>query len=111
MVNSRVEVAYREAVALKRQEELIREEEAAEKEQVAKKEQADKDRKAKKKQVGGSSLLFLLSLSAHNLNVKSVFCRPSNAGRTRKAKRMQRKKEGRKRRLRRPMVLRVWGMG
>eukprot|EP00897_Mesotaenium_endlicherianum_P008998 jgi/Mesen1/8126/ME000437S07221 len=52
--SNRVEVAYREAVALRRQEELIREEEAAElasQEQRARREQADRDRRAKKKQV------------------------------------------------------------
>jgi hypothetical protein len=49
-----VEVAYREAVALKRQEELIREEEAAglaETELRAKREAAEKEKRSKKKQV------------------------------------------------------------
>ena len=51
---NRVEVAYREAVALKRQEELIREEEAAglaETEHRAKREAAEKEKRSKKKQV------------------------------------------------------------
>lgn len=50
---SKIEVAYQEAVALKRQEELIREEEAswlAETELKAKK-ASDKEKKSKKKQV------------------------------------------------------------
>ncbi|KAL6989835.1 hypothetical protein U1Q18_015586 [Sarracenia purpurea var. burkii] len=50
---SKIEVAYQEAVSLKRQEELIREEEAAwlaEIEQKAKRGVAEKDRKSKKKQ-------------------------------------------------------------
>lgn len=50
---SRIEVAYQEAVALKRQEELIREEEAAgqaEHELKAKRAAADKEKRAKKKQ-------------------------------------------------------------
>ncbi|XP_043713290.1 TNF receptor-associated factor homolog 1b-like [Telopea speciosissima] len=48
-----IEVAYQEAVALKRQEELIREEEAAgqaESEQKAKRGAAEKDKRSKKKQ-------------------------------------------------------------
>ena len=52
--NSRIEVAYQEAVALKRQEELIREEEAAglaEIELKAKRSAAEKEKRAKKKQV------------------------------------------------------------
>ena len=47
-------MAYREAVALKRQEELIREEEAAgiaETEHRAKREAAEKEKRSKKKQV------------------------------------------------------------
>jgi hypothetical protein len=51
---SRIEVAYQEAVALKRQEELIREEEAAglaEIELKAKRSAAEKEKRAKKKQV------------------------------------------------------------
>lgn len=47
-------MAYREAVALKRQEELIREEEAAglaETELRAKREAAEKEKRSKKKQV------------------------------------------------------------
>ncbi|WOH12749.1 hypothetical protein DCAR_0832257 [Daucus carota subsp. sativus] len=50
---SKIEVAYQEAVALKRQEELIREEEAAwiaENEQKTKRGAADKEKKSKKKQ-------------------------------------------------------------
>ncbi|XP_010932573.1 TNF receptor-associated factor homolog 1a isoform X2 [Elaeis guineensis] len=50
---SRIEVAYQEAVALKRQEELIREEEAAgqaENELRAKRSAAEKEKRAKKKQ-------------------------------------------------------------
>ncbi|GAV71203.1 MATH domain-containing protein [Cephalotus follicularis] len=51
--SNKIEVAYQEAVALKRQEELIREEEAAwlaESEQKAKRGAAEKEKKAKKKQ-------------------------------------------------------------
>ncbi|KAL2506642.1 TRAF-like superfamily protein [Abeliophyllum distichum] len=51
--SSKIEVAYQEAVALKRQEELIREEEAAwmaENEQKGKRGAADKEKKSKKKQ-------------------------------------------------------------
>lgn len=51
--SSKIEVAYQEAVALKRQEELIREEEAAwiaESEQKTKRGAADKEKKSKKKQ-------------------------------------------------------------
>ncbi|XP_042517942.1 TNF receptor-associated factor homolog 1b-like isoform X2 [Macadamia integrifolia] len=51
--SNRIEVAYQEAVALKRQEELIREEEAAgqaEHEQKAKRGAAEKDKRSKKKQ-------------------------------------------------------------
>ncbi|KAL2463683.1 TRAF-like superfamily protein [Forsythia ovata] len=51
--SSKIEVAYQEAVALKRQEELIREEEAAwlaESEQKSKRGAADKDKRSKKKQ-------------------------------------------------------------
>jgi hypothetical protein len=58
--NSRIEVAYQEAVALKRQEELIREEEAAglaEIELKAKRSAAEKEKRAKKKQV---NILFLV---------------------------------------------------
>ncbi|GFP94117.1 math domain-containing protein at5g43560 [Phtheirospermum japonicum] len=50
---SKIEVAYQEAVALKKQEELIREEEAAwlaELEQKARRRSTDKDKKSKKKQ-------------------------------------------------------------
>ncbi|KAH9682193.1 TNF receptor-associated factor [Citrus sinensis] len=50
--SNKIEVAYQEAVALKRQEELIREEEAAwlaESEQKAKRGAAEKEKKAKKK--------------------------------------------------------------
>ncbi|XP_038977139.1 TNF receptor-associated factor homolog 1b-like isoform X2 [Phoenix dactylifera] len=53
MNEDRIEVAYQEAVALKRQEELIREEEAAgqaENELRAKRGAAEKDKRAKKKQ-------------------------------------------------------------
>lgn len=56
LFSNRVEVAYREAVALKRQEELIREEEEAEKEAAERveRETADKEKKQSKKQkVGG----------------------------------------------------------
>lgn len=52
--SSKIEVAYQEAVALKRQEELIREEEAAwmvETDHKAKRGVADKEKKSKKKQV------------------------------------------------------------
>ncbi|XP_044486276.1 TNF receptor-associated factor homolog 1b-like [Mangifera indica] len=51
--SNKIEVAYQEAVALKRQEELIREEEAAwlaESEQKAKRGAAEKEKKTKKKQ-------------------------------------------------------------
>ncbi|KAF6175039.1 hypothetical protein GIB67_039587 [Kingdonia uniflora] len=51
--NNKIEVAYQEAVALKRQEELIREEEAAgqaESELKARRGAAEKDKKTKKKQ-------------------------------------------------------------
>lgn len=51
--SNRIEVAYQEAVALKRQEELIREEEAAgqaESEQKAKR-GAEREKRSKKKQV------------------------------------------------------------
>ncbi|GAB4843222.1 hypothetical protein Ancab_013189 [Ancistrocladus abbreviatus] len=51
--SNKIEVAYQEAVALKRQEELIREEEAAwlaESEQKAKRGVAEKEKKSKKKQ-------------------------------------------------------------
>ncbi|KAE8688391.1 MATH domain-containing protein [Hibiscus syriacus] len=50
--SSKIEVAYQEAVALKRQEELIREEAAwlAESEQKAKRAQSEKEKKSKKKQ-------------------------------------------------------------
>ncbi|KAA0049290.1 MATH domain-containing protein [Cucumis melo var. makuwa] len=51
--SSKVEVAYQEAIALKRQEELIREEEAAwqaESEQKARRLASEKDKKSKKKQ-------------------------------------------------------------
>lgn len=50
----KIEVAYQEAVALKRQEELIREEEAAwlaESEQKSKRGGTEKEKKSKKKQV------------------------------------------------------------
>ncbi|KAL2530780.1 TRAF-like superfamily protein [Forsythia ovata] len=53
LFSSKIEVAYQEAVALKRQEELIREEEAAwmaENEQKGKRGAADKEKKSKKKQ-------------------------------------------------------------
>ena len=51
--SSKIEVAYQEAVALKRQEELIREEAAwiAETERKLKRCVADKEKKSKKKQV------------------------------------------------------------
>ncbi len=58
---NRVEVAYREAVALKRQEELIREEEAAglaETELRAKREAAEKEKRSKKKQVRCFALML-----------------------------------------------------
>ncbi|KAK8608889.1 hypothetical protein V6N13_025202 [Hibiscus sabdariffa] len=50
--SNKIEVAYQEAVALKRQEELIREEAAwlAESEQKAKRAQSEKEKKTKKKQ-------------------------------------------------------------
>jgi hypothetical protein len=54
LYTNRVEVAYREAVALKRQEELIREEEAAgqaETELRAKREAAEREKRSRKKQV------------------------------------------------------------
>ena len=52
--SNRVEVAYLEAIALKRQEELIREEEAAEQAEIklkARREAAEKEKRNKKKQV------------------------------------------------------------
>ena len=58
LLSSKVEVAYQEAVALKRQEELIREEEAAwqaESEQKARRLASEKDKKSKKKQVSHQS--------------------------------------------------------
>jgi len=61
--SSRIEVAYQEAVALKRQEELIREEEAAEQaenELKAKRSAADKEKRTKKKQV----TIFLILIDA-----------------------------------------------
>lgn len=60
--SNKIEVAYQEAVALKRQEELIREEEAAwlaESEQKAKRGAGEKEKKSKKKQV----FFFIFSLS------------------------------------------------
>jgi hypothetical protein len=49
---SGIEVAYKEAVALKRQEELIREEELLEQEMKGKRgSAAEKDKRSKKKQV------------------------------------------------------------
>lgn len=53
--SSRIEIAYKEAVALKRQEELIREEEEAE---LAENEMREK--RAKKKQVICTSILYSL---------------------------------------------------
>ena len=49
--SNKIEVAYQEAVALKRQEELIREEAAwlAESEQKAKQGESEKEKKSKKK--------------------------------------------------------------
>lgn len=63
LFSNRVEVAYREAIALKRQEELIREEEEAEKQAAEKveKDSADKEKKQSKKQKvrrWGSERLF-----------------------------------------------------
>jgi hypothetical protein len=63
---SGIEVAYQEAVALKRQEELIREEEAAgllENETKGKRNGGvnDKDKRAKKKQVTFLRLFWLVS--------------------------------------------------
>lgn len=58
--SSRIEVAYQEAVALKRQEELIREEEAAgqaENELKGKRGASEKEKRAKKKQVSLSQLI------------------------------------------------------
>ena len=51
--SNKIEAAYQEAVALKRQEELIREEAAwlAENEQKAKRGASEKEKKSKKKQV------------------------------------------------------------
>lgn len=52
--SSKIEVAYQEAIALRRQEELIREEEEAwlaETEQRAKRGAAEREKKSKKKQV------------------------------------------------------------
>lgn len=52
--SNKIEVAYHESVALKRQEELIREEEAAwqaETDQKAKRGATEKEKKSKKKQV------------------------------------------------------------
>jgi hypothetical protein len=67
--NSRIEVAYQEAVALKRQEELIREEEAAglaEIELKAKRSAAEKEKRAKKKQV---NILFWCYNVISNLSI------------------------------------------
>eukprot|EP00252_Welwitschia_mirabilis_P006889 TRINITY_DN1781_c0_g1_i1.p1 TRINITY_DN1781_c0_g1~~TRINITY_DN1781_c0_g1_i1.p1 ORF type:complete len:1298 (-),score=334.57 TRINITY_DN1781_c0_g1_i1:264-4157(-) len=53
LFSNRVEVAYREAIAFKRQEELIREEEAAGQAEIefrAKREAAEREKKSKKKQ-------------------------------------------------------------
>ncbi|KAL0310162.1 UNVERIFIED_CONTAM: TNF receptor-associated factor1a [Sesamum calycinum] len=58
---SKIEVAYQEAVALKKQEELIREEEAAwlaEIEQKARRGAVDKEKKSKKKQDGSAGEEF-----------------------------------------------------
>jgi hypothetical protein len=63
--SNKIEVAYQEAVALKRQEELIREEEAAwlvESEQKAKRGATEKEKKSKKSKVECS----------HTLNIKGV---------------------------------------
>lgn len=63
LCSNRVEVAYKEAVALKRQEELIREEEAAgvaETEKQAKKEAAEKEKRSKKKQVGFFDVVLMM---------------------------------------------------
>ncbi|XP_019426670.1 PREDICTED: MATH domain-containing protein At5g43560-like isoform X2 [Lupinus angustifolius] len=62
--SNKIEVAYREAVALKRQEELIREEEAAsqaESEKRAKRRVNDREKKSKKKQVWLAHIEILLS--------------------------------------------------
>jgi hypothetical protein len=57
----RIEVAYLEAIALRRQEELIREEEAAEQAEIelkARREIAEKQKRNKKKQVSSSLSKF-----------------------------------------------------
>jgi hypothetical protein len=59
--SNRIEVAYLEAIALRRQEELIREEEAAEQAEIelkARREMAEKQKRNKKKQVSSSQSKF-----------------------------------------------------
>lgn len=61
--SSKIEVAYQEAVALKKQEELIREEEAAwlaEIEHRARRGAVDKEKKSKKKQVCKNHFSYLV---------------------------------------------------
>ena len=68
--SNRVEVAYLEAIALKRQEELIREEEAAEQAEIklkARREAAEKEKRNKKKQVFASTYIDM-----HQANGKVV---------------------------------------
>lgn len=69
---SKIEVAYQEAVALKRQEELIREEEAswlAETELKAKK-ASDKEKKSKKKQVLS---LHMIMVFDYTVKISEIF--------------------------------------
>lgn len=74
--SNKIEVAYQEAVALKRQEELIREEEAAwlaESEQKAKRSAAEKEKKTKKKQVWYLSLIIYLQNLFEKLGLRLAF--------------------------------------
>ena len=61
--SNRIEVAYLEAIALRRQEELIREEEAAEQAEIelkARREIAEREKRIKKKQVGTCQANFVI---------------------------------------------------
>lgn len=67
-----IEIAYQEAVALRRQEELIREEEAAgqaENELRSRRIAAEKEKRIKKKQVGWlRNFIFLVAISILNFS-------------------------------------------
>lgn len=69
--SSKIEVAYQEAIALKRQEELIREEEAAwlaEIEHKARRGSVDKEKKSKKKQVCQIHFIIFIYLVTYQLS-------------------------------------------